>query len=292
MREIGYEVEITQITPGTLSGSFVINRINDIAFLHIASNQSLLYFGSYRPQYITLAFDEGINREHSRVQGEVLPLHAIAGYGLNKTEVFYSSSAGSSMYFVLIPSIFFQGFVHQLSGDRVLQLLNETNQLRVESNHLVHLRNVCRGFLLAPSEPACPSATMHDLMALIHDIMTINYTPKKSKKSSNHRLAREFMRLVFSEALEKPVTITDFSQMLFTAKTAISTQIRQATGLTPMTFLRHARLEQVRSALIKSEGQAAIGDIAKRYGFTSRSHFARHYQNLFGEQPTTTLSRY
>ena len=128
-------------------------------------------------------------------------------------------------------------------------------------------------------------------MVLIHDIMVSNHVPRKIAKTSVHQLTRDFMRLVFSESIEKPVTITDLTQSLFTAKTALSTQIRKTTGLTPITFLRHARLEQVRSALIKSQGKAAVGDIAKHYGFTSRSHFSRHYQDLFGERPAETLLR-
>ena len=291
MREVGFVVDITQISSGALLGSFSIKKLADLTLLHIASNQSLLYFGAFRPQFITLAFDEGPNREHSRVQGEVLPLHGIGGYGLNKSEVFYSSSAGSSMYFVLIPSISFQGLAHQLSGDKVLQLLNETHHLQIELSHFLHLRNVCRNSIYAGSDLLSSASMNHDFMVLIHDIMASNHVPKKTVKSSGYQLTREFMRLVFREGLEQPVTITDLTKSLFTTKTALSTQIRRSTGLSPMAFLRHARLEQVRSALIKSQGKAAVGDIARNYGFTSRSHFAGHYQDLFGERPTETLLR-
>lgn len=289
LAQIGYIVDIVQISSGSLYGTFRIKKVGELAILHIYSSQSLIFFGDYRPEFITLAFDEGGNREDSRAQGEVLPLHSIAGYGLNKKEVFYSSSVGSSMYFVLIPSIYFQGLVHQLSRDKVLRVLNQTNLLRIATGHFFHLRDVCRGYFRETPESDTISVAAHDLLVLIHDIMASNCIPMKNIQPPDYQLTREFLRLVFENCLDQPITISDLTQRLFTTKTSLSTQIRKSTGLSPIAFLRYARLEQVRSALIRNKGQVSVGAVAKQYGFSSRSHFARHYQDLFRERPTDTL---
>ena len=41
-----------------------------------------------------------------------------------------------------------------------------------------------------------------------------------------------------------------------------------------------------------SEGRANIGELARRHGFSSRGHFAKNYNELFGEKPTETLYKF
>ena len=56
--------------------------------------------------------------------------------------------------------------------------------------------------------------------------------------------------------------------------------------------MRYVRLEQVRKELLMSEGRANIGELARRHGFSSRGHFAKNYNELFGEKPTETLYKF
>ncbi len=60
-------------------------------------------------------------------------------------------------------------------------------------------------------------------------------------------------------------------------------------GTTPMQWVKHYRLDLVRSELLNSEGQVNIAQVAARYGFFQGGHFSRYYAKRFGEKPSDTL---
>jgi AraC family ethanolamine operon transcriptional activator len=63
-----------------------------------------------------------------------------------------------------------------------------------------------------------------------------------------------------------------------------------ALALTPVAYLRSARLHRARAEL--RDGATAgltVGDVAARWGFWHLSKFAHDYQKLFGELPSETL---
>ena len=105
----------------------------------------------------------------------------------------------------------------------------------------------------------------------------------------NIDLVREFVTFCHDAGCNRPLTISDLTQQLFTSKTVLSVAIRQATGLSPLMFLRNVRLEQVRNELLSRDQDNSIINIARRYGFPSRGHFSRYYKELFGELPRETL---
>ncbi len=60
---------------------------------------------------------------------------------------------------------------------------------------------------------------------------------------------------------------------------------RQATGVSPMTFLQHRRLEHACRRL--KQGNAAIHEIASESGFESKQFFYRVFRRRFGMTPQT-----
>ena len=57
----------------------------------------------------------------------------------------------------------------------------------------------------------------------------------------------------------------------------------------PVAYLRMMRLNHVRRDLLATE--AAVGDVAARWGFWHLSRFAADYRSLFGELPSATRAR-
>lgn len=60
-----------------------------------------------------------------------------------------------------------------------------------------------------------------------------------------------------------------------------------------MEMMKHIRLEQVNWILRSTEAREdekfkTISQVAQHYGFQSRGHFAKAYQNLFAETPSET----
>lgn len=288
--KLGFNTTVTQVSAGKLIGQFSCKLQSGIVFLHIESNKALVICGDCKPQFITIAVETSANREYTKVQGHTLPLSSIAGYGIQKSEIFYSVSPGSSMYFAILPSIAFQGLSYQLSGEHVIERLRTTNLMQVDESTFLKLHRACQHWTHEPSALPQSEVSPEDIMVYFHNILETN---SSYHRTSNYckPIVREFIRLCLEDSPRRPITVGDMTSKLFTSKTSLSSQIKIATGLTPLQFMRFVRLEQVRRNLLLSEGQANVGDLACQYGFSSRGHFAKQYQDLFGEKPTETLTK-
>lgn len=62
-------------------------------------------------------------------------------------------------------------------------------------------------------------------------------------------------------------------------------------GLSPVQYLRAARLLGVRRELLRAGPVIRVSDAAARWGFWRLSQFAADYKRLFGELPSETLGR-
>ena len=64
LSNLGYNIDITQLTAGSLEGSFRLKKVGELFFINIRSNQALLFFGTVH-QLHHLAADEGQQRPFS-----------------------------------------------------------------------------------------------------------------------------------------------------------------------------------------------------------------------------------
>jgi len=91
-----------------------------------------------------------------------------------------------------------------------------------------------------------------------------------------------------------PVTVEELSAELFQSRTSLFKGSKEHFEQTPLEVQRSVRMDRVRQLLLdparrKRQGLAGVGDTAAFMGFSSRSHFARRYQELYGEQPQDSL---
>ena len=93
-----------------------------------------------------------------------------------------------------------------------------------------------------------------------------------------------------------PITVDELSAELFQSRTSLFKGSKEHFEQTPLELQRSIRMDRVRQLLLdparrKRQDLTGVGDSAASMGFTSRSHFARRYQELYGEQPQDTLIR-
>jgi AraC-like DNA-binding protein len=62
-------------------------------------------------------------------------------------------------------------------------------------------------------------------------------------------------------------------------------------GISPMIFVKKLRLEHARRLLTTPDARTSVTGTAFACGFSNLGHFARDYQNAFGELPSQTLTR-
>lgn len=91
--------------------------------------------------------------------------------------------------------------------------------------------------------------------------------------------------------LDQPVTVVDLVKATGVAGRTLFMHFKDFKGVSPMRYLRNARLLQARQALLRAEPQASVTEIALRAGFTHMGRFSAEYRRCFGELPSRTLKQ-
>jgi AraC-like DNA-binding protein len=91
--------------------------------------------------------------------------------------------------------------------------------------------------------------------------------------------------------LDLPLTIADLVAATQVPGRTLFQHFHDFKGTSPMHYLRAARLERARRALLAAESEESVTAIATNWGFTHLGRFAVEYRRRFGERPSDTLRR-
>jgi len=97
--------------------------------------------------------------------------------------------------------------------------------------------------------------------------------------------ARELIRASIHQA----PTVVELCTKLGVSRRTLQNGFQQVLGISPLSYLRAARLGAARQALKRS---ASVTDAATQLGFWHFGHFAKDYQAMFGELPSQTHRRH
>lgn len=91
----------------------------------------------------------------------------------------------------------------------------------------------------------------------------------------------------------EPVTIQELAAASGLSVRSVQESFRRVFDVSPLTYLRHVRLDRVREELLQAAGPqaGAVGDVARRWGFAHLGRFSAAYAARFGEYPKETLRR-
>lgn len=118
----------------------------------------------------------------------------------------------------------------------------------------------------------------HNYSDLLHRHITIS--PFSVKRATDYIHAN----------LHRPITAEHLVAAAGVPGRTLYAHFRQATGLTPLAYVRKARYEQVRRELCRGTAES-LTTVATRWGFEHMGRFAQGYRVLFGERPSETLRR-
>jgi AraC family transcriptional regulator, ethanolamine operon transcriptional activator len=90
---------------------------------------------------------------------------------------------------------------------------------------------------------------------------------------------------------QMPVSITELCELTHVSRRTLQYSFDSILGISPLQFLRTARLNQVRRALSDPLHDTPIAITAANWGFWHPGQFARDYKALFGENPSETVRR-
>jgi len=113
-------------------------------------------------------------------------------------------------------------------------------------------------------------------------------TPRYRVRDKAVRKAREFVE----DRRWDRVTVGDLCRISGVSIRTLEYGFRELFGITPETYLKIRRLNNVHNELIRSEpGNIRVTDVANRWDFWHMGDFAADYRKLFGELPSETLRR-
>ena len=103
---------------------------------------------------------------------------------------------------------------------------------------------------------------------------------------------KEFVNWAFKNS-RNSYNLDQISELLFASRRTLIQGSKEALGMGPMEMMKRVRLEQVNWILRSTEARederfTTITQVAQHFGFQSRGHFAKAYQNLFAETPSET----
>ena len=98
-------------------------------------------------------------------------------------------------------------------------------------------------------------------------------------------------RTYIDEHLRDAVTVHDVAVAARLSPSALQKAFLRAYDITPMAYLRRARLDAARRDLLAADPTAGgtVEVIARRWGFAHLGRFASYYRHAFGELPSATL---
>jgi AraC-like DNA-binding protein len=119
---------------------------------------------------------------------------------------------------------------------------------------------------------------------------------KAEALAPSHALSRRIKAVLECQAYMfarrgEAVTLQDLSDMSGLRPRSLINAFQAVTSLSPMAFLRALRLTRVREALLDSDLQGRVIDVATEWGFWHMGHFTAAYRAMFGETPSETLRR-
>lgn len=135
----------------------------------------------------------------------------------------------------------------------------------------------------SPGKPVLQGAVMTQL--LVYMLRTLGEQSDSSLTWLNAlddpRLARAIDHILDDPGA--PHTVESLADVACMSRSAFSKHFHDAFSRSPMALVNHVRLE--RAAKMLNTGQSSIKQIARRVGFSSRSHFSRAFKKHTGISP-------
>lgn len=138
------------------------------------------------------------------------------------------------------------------------------------------------------AESALLSSTLeHTVVLAMHGDQLQHASPIPRRAETRQRVVRravDFMRA----NLHTDIGVPEICEAACASRRTLQYCFEEFMRTTPQAYLRALRLNEARRAL-RSHANPAITALAGEFGFSSPSHFTRHYRLMFDEAPSETL---
>ncbi|MHA3903614.1 helix-turn-helix domain-containing protein [Castellaniella sp. WN] len=152
---------------------------------------------------------------------------------------------------------------------------------------------------LFPTDPR-PAATPRQILDLRETVLDqlgaalAHGTPPPrdahhSRIRHSHQVVEQACELVLAQP-DQRLSIADLCRQMHVSRRTLQYCFQAVAGMSPLTYLRILKLNQVRRKLRSADDPAGrVTRIAMTWGFEHLGQFSRDYRRLFGELPSNTL---
>ena len=290
---ISPDLSALQLSQGPFQGRLRIINLGSCRLTLLEANQAIFLSGSRRPKPCTIAIplNDPQSADPIRAQGIDMPWPGLMGYN-HQLRDFDLRLAADTALASLIISKEHLGEHHQQrkAGDLPLERWEQSNQLEL----CEPIRTQLHVLINNQSDAHITKATNQLIDSLFQAFKNQNArTLPIAKRQTRHTAAIELLHWCSSNP-SKNLTITELSDVLYQSRTSLFNGCQEHFGRTPTELQRTIRLDLVRQLLLNPKrslalGLSGVGAIAAHMGFSSRSHFARRYEQHYNELPQNTL---
>ena len=288
-----------QLSTGPLHGRVRIFVLGNYRFNLLETSQSMFLSGTRRPKQCTLAIpltDARADQPY-RAQGMAMPWPGLMGYNRSLSDFDLRVPARATLATVVIEKeALLKRHTQQGGGPLMLKRWESTNQLEVQTDLRLRLQKQLNDLIERDQDTWNPEQPDQLIDTVIRCFEAQNSrTMPIAKRQTRHEAAIELLHWC-AKNKSKSMSVNELSAELNQSRTSLFKGSREHFECTPLELQRSIRMDKVRHLLL-SPGQRnelglnGVGAIASAMGFTSRSHFARRYQQQYGEQPQDTLNR-
>ena len=288
-----------QLSRGPLHGRLRSFHLGAIRINLLETNQSLFLSGTRRPKPCTVAIPLEKPQAPSPYRAQGIPVEwpALMGYNRHLTDFDLRLPAGARLATIVIgKEVLLEQLDRRGGSQRTLERWESSNQLEL----LPELQQRLRDQLNQRIERDAQGWNPEDPDQLIDSVIRcfeepVARTRAIAKREARHEAAIDLLHWCSRNPMT-PVSVEELSAELFQSRTSLFKGSKEHFEQTPLELQRSVRMDRVRQLLQDparraSQGLSGIGDTAASMGFTSRSHFARRYQEYYGEQPQDTLAK-
>ena len=292
---IGKSFDAVQLSQGRLQGRFKVANLGSIVLVELQTNQRLLLNGERGHDCMSFSFEaSGLADEH-RLFNIPIARYSLNGFRQGQFESHFQLSGNTTTYLGILSTSHFNAFLSHCDSEDLIDHLETNNALQIDPSMHAQFRQKFQYYLehKPSTSQQCRQTTYHLYRLFLNAISNkLEHKYLAYNPSPRQRLVREFVAWGFKNA-EQEFNLDQISESLFASRRTLIQGTKESLGMGPMEIMKRVRLEQVNWILRKPDLRAdkkfrTISEIAQHYGFQSRGHFAKAYQQVFAESPSET----
>lgn len=298
-RLVGKQFDALQLSAGPLNGRFAMVNLGSVALLKISTTQRLLLNGDRGPDCISFSLEASGQADNHKVHSVPVAAYSIHGFRQGLLESHFELSANSTTYLTITSCQRFNTYLERSGLDGLIEQMQTSNARQIAPRMHQHLAQEFERLFQAPLTTALQRQEAgHRLYTLFRTCLLHNSAETwfiPFAPSPRQKLVQDLISWGFVHGREA-FNLDEVCRTLYASRRTLTQGTKEALGLGPMEVLKHIRLQQVNGMLHSEELRHAAGlhtvtEVAQHFGFHSRGHFAKAYQQLFAESPSSTLSQ-